>query len=209
MFNAESIHRVVLESMEHGFVFYNREGEIALFNKAACRILGVAPEELKGKTSYDRDWKTIRENGDAFPPDLHPIMVSLKKGTPCFGVVMGITTGKSAKRWLFINSDVVKDEESNEILGAVASFSDITQQINHKKYLERSLEASEAAARAMSYNAGYMKKTLLSLTKDIAEAIKRTRLLIGDQTNDVRAEIDLIEKRATKLVLLLEEKDAA
>ncbi|HXI85825.1 MAG TPA: PAS domain S-box protein [Parvularculaceae bacterium] len=207
---SEIIKSAVLESMEHGYVFYNLEGEVAAYNRAACQILGLAPDQLEGKTSYDPGWNTIRENGEVFPPDLHPIMVSLRKGTPCFGVVMGVTTGKGVQRWLLINSDVVKITETGEIIGAVASFSDITQQINQKKYLERSLEESEASARAMTHNAGYVRETLTCLVKDIAKANAGLRVALGAPDNGESAKFAaLIEQRTEKLIALLSDRNAA
>lgn len=105
----ESIYRTVLNSMEHGYVFMGPDARITLFNDAACRILGVSADQLKGKATTDRDWGTIREDGSEFPSDRHPIMVSLKTQKPCYGVVMGIRVGGERIRWLVINSDVVRD----------------------------------------------------------------------------------------------------
>lgn len=65
----ESIYRTVLNSMEHGYVFMGPDARITLFNDAACRILGVSADQLKGKATTDRGWGTIREDGSEFPSD--------------------------------------------------------------------------------------------------------------------------------------------
>lgn len=64
----ENIHRTVLNAMEHGYVFMTPDAAITYFNDAARRILGVPAEQLQGKTTTDRDWGAIREDGSEFPP---------------------------------------------------------------------------------------------------------------------------------------------
>lgn len=199
----ESIYRTVLNSMEHGYVFMDTEARIKLFNDAACRILDLSADQLQGKATTDRDWGTVREDGADFPADRHPIMVSLKTQRPCFGVVMGIRVGGGRIRWLMINSDVVRDPATGDVAGSVATFSDITAQINQKKYLEQSLEDLQSKTRAASENTSYLTTTLLSLVNEIAQANQRlvTALATGKGAPIEHAAI--VSQKAEKLKALL------
>ncbi|GAB4529701.1 MAG: hypothetical protein Kow00133_18500 [Amphiplicatus sp.] len=204
MSTSESIYKRVLDTMEHGYVFYDSAGEIRLYNRAACRILGVTAEQIESKTSYDPDWKTIREDGSPFPPDLHPIIVSLKRGIACYGVVMGVhRLDDGRRRWLQINSDAVREEESGEIIGAVASFDDITQQINQKRYLSHALRERETEARALSENASYVRDALAALAGEIAATNARLIDMLAPAGGEALECARALERRTEKLVKLL------
>lgn len=199
----ESIYRTVLNAMEHGYVFMDPEARIKLFNAAACRILDVSADQLIGKATTDRDWGTIREDGSEFPAAQHPIMVSLKTQKPCFGVVMGIRVGGGRIRWLVINSDVVRDPATGDVAGSVATFSDITAQINQKKYLEQSLEDLQSKTRAASQNASYLTTTLLSLVNEIAQANQTLIAALATGSGESVESARLVSQKAEKLKSLL------
>lgn len=199
----ESIYRTVLNSMEHGYVFMDTESRIKLFNDAACRILDISADELLGKATTDRDWGTVREDGADFPANQHPITVSLKTQRPCFGVVMGIRVGGGRIRWLMINSDVVRDPATGEVAGSVATFSDITAQINQKKYLEQSLEDLKSKTRAASENTSYLTATLLSLVNEIGEANQRVVSTLASGGGAPIEHAAVVSQKAEKLKALL------
>jgi PAS domain S-box-containing protein len=204
----ENIYRTVLNAMEHGFVFMGPDARITLFNDAACRILGVSADQLKGKSTTDRDWGTIREDGSEFPSNHHPIMVSLKTQRPCYGVVMGIRVGDNRIRWLVINSDVVREPATGDVAGSVATFSDITSQINQKKYLEQSLEDLQSKTRAASENTSYLTTTLLSLVNEIADANQQLLAALGAGKGEPIESARLVSRKAEKLKLLLTQSHA-
>ncbi|MBB5520061.1 PAS domain S-box protein [Amphiplicatus metriothermophilus] len=204
---SESIYKRVLDTMEHGYVFYDATGQIRLYNRAACRILGASPGQLEGKTSYDPDWRTIREDDSPFPPDQHPIIASLKGGVACYGVVMGMHRIDDGRlRWLQINSDAVREEKSGEIIGAVASFDDITQQINQKRYLAHALRERETETRALSENASYVRDTLAALAGEIAEANARLIEALTPAGGEALECARALERKTEKLVRILSQR---
>ena len=203
------VYKAVLNSMEHGFVFMTPDGAIAAFNAAACRILGVTADQLAGRSAFDAAWGAVREDGSEFPSWLFPIGLSLKTGKPCFGVVMGIRIGADRVRWLLINSDVVHDETSNDTIGAVASFSDITTQINHKRYLESMLEDMKRSTREMSESLIGLTSGLTSLAREIAESNAKTLASIGAGEGLARKHAEIVAEKTESLSRLLARSKAA
>ena len=176
--------------MHDGYIFQDKDGVIQGYNQAACRILRMTPDQLVGKTSLDPDWRPIREDGSPFPGELHPITVTLNTGTPCYGVVLGIQTREGAPRWLQVNSQAVFDETGETMIGAVALFSDITQEISIKKALEKqhaSADAEEIAARIR------LQKMLVDLSGP-AQSVVDTVQAIKDQIAKGASPEDLMNR---------------
>lgn len=137
------VAKAVISAMSEGYVFHNMRGEIVDHNAAACRILRMTPEQLRGKTAVDPDWVAIREDGSGFSEKHLPAVISMKTGKPCFGVVMGVKVKGDAPLWVQVNSDAVFDPKTNEMVGSVATFSDITPQIVMKRALAKEHDSPE------------------------------------------------------------------
>lgn len=197
--------------MHDGYLFQDKDGVIQGYNQAACRILRMTPDQLVGKTSLDPDWRPIREDGSPFPGELHPITVTLNTGTPCFGVVIGIQTRDGAPRWLQVNSQAVFDETGEAMIGAVALFSDVTQEISIKKALEKqhdSADAEEIAARIK------LQKMLVELSGPV-QSIADTVQVMKDQVAKAAPRDDLLnrllalEEAGQKIMRLMSEVETA
>lgn len=94
------------------------------------------------------------------------------------------------------------------VAGSVATFSDITSQINQKKYLEQSLEDLQSKTRAANENASYLTTTLLSLVNEIAEA---NQCLVASLASGKGAPIEsamIVSLKAEKLKALLAQPHA-
>ena len=122
----------ILNSFDEGFVLQNQTGEIMFFNKATLQILGLSEDQLLGRTSLDPRWHCIKENGDPFPGDEHPAMVTLRTGKSTKGVVMGVHRPDNCFVWILINSIpfVGPDGEAQ----ALTTFVNVTEQTqrNHE-----------------------------------------------------------------------------
>ena len=197
--------------MHDGYIFQDKDGVIQGYNQAACRILRMTPDQLVGKTSRDPEWRPIREDGSPFPGELHPITVTLNTGTPCFGVVLGIQPRDGAPRWLQVNSQAVFDETGETMIGAVALFSDVTQEISIKKALEKqhaSADAEEIAARIK------LQKMLVELSGP-AQSIVDTVQAMKDQIAKAAPRDDLLnrllalEEAGEKITRLMSEVETA
>lgn len=105
---AETRYQSVIESMSEGMVVHGPSGAIIDSNPAAREILGLTQDELFGRRSPDPRWRAVRPNGEDFPGEEHPAMVTLRTGEAQHGVVMGIITPSGERRWLNINSYPVR-----------------------------------------------------------------------------------------------------
>ena len=197
--------------MHDGYIFQDKDGVIQGYNQAACHILRMTPDQLVGKTSLDPEWRPIREDGSPFPGELHPITVTLNTGTPCFGIVLGIQPRDGAPRWLQVNSQAVFDETGETMIGAVALFSDVTQEISIKKALEKqhaSADAEEIAARIK------LQKMLVDLSGP-AQSIVDTVQAMKDQIAKAAPRDDLLnrllalEEAGEKITRLMSEVETA
>jgi PAS domain S-box-containing protein len=128
-------YKVVVETMDEGFVVQNDKGEILQFNQAALDILGLTEDQLAGKTSFDPDWKAIKEDGSDFLGEEHPAIVALKTGKNVNGVIMGVHLPGGKRNWISINAkpyyfsnklEMLSHGLDSKIQKVVCTFTDIT-----------------------------------------------------------------------------------
>ena len=77
---SEERHRFLVETMAQGVVYQSRDGRILSTNPAGLRILGLTFDQMRGRTSLDPRWRTVREDGSDFPGEMHPSMEALRTG---------------------------------------------------------------------------------------------------------------------------------
>jgi len=123
---SEQRFRSVVTAMAEGIVLQDADGRIIASNASAERILGLSSDQLSGRTSMDPRWRSVHEDGSPFPGDMHPAIVTLKTGEPCFDVIMGIRMSDAALRWISINTQPILGEEAAKPYAVVSSFRDIT-----------------------------------------------------------------------------------
>ena len=131
---------ILINILDEGVVIHDQTGAIKAFNDQACSILELSKEQLLGKTSFDDDWKAIKEDGSSFPGEEHPSIKTLHSGLPENNVIMGISTATKDTKWLSINS---KGFNWNGEKFVFVSFYDVSNQINQNKRLENSKQNLE------------------------------------------------------------------
>jgi PAS domain S-box-containing protein len=136
---AELQHRSVVAAMHDGVVVQSASGEIMSCNQAAERMLGLTADQMAGRTSLDPRWRCVHEDGTPFPGETHPAMVTLSTGAPATDVVMGVYRPEGDLVWISINSEPLLRPGDHAVVGAVTSFSDITE----RKRAEATLQATE------------------------------------------------------------------
>jgi PAS domain S-box-containing protein len=124
---AELRHRSVVAAMHDGVVVQSSSGEIISCNLAAERMLGLTADQMAGRTSMDPRWHCVHEDGTPFPGETHPAMVTLRTGAPATDVVMGVYRPEGDLVWLSVNSEPLLRPGDHAVVGAVTSFSDITE----------------------------------------------------------------------------------
>ena len=155
---AEKINKSILlfqmlfNNMSQGVAFQNLKGEIIIANPSAENILGRDLTQLKCKTSLDKSWRAIHEDGSDFPGSTHPSMISLKTGKEVLNTVMGVFHPKKNEYvWININAHpLVKPGNKNPFM-VFSTFEDIT----YRKKAEKALNDSEDRYRSSIESSPY------------------------------------------------------
>lgn len=133
--------RTAMESLDHGFVIQDVQGEIIVANEAACLMLGLTLDQLMGRTSIDPRWRSIHEDGSDYPGEDHPAMRTLRTGTPVTNDRMGVHKPDGEVVWLEIRSRPLIRPGATQPHGVVTVFSDITEarqtQLNFEQEMVR------------------------------------------------------------------------
>lgn len=132
----KDFYRNILDQMIEGYVMQASDGSIIDYNNAALKILGLSADQLEGKTSVDAHWKCVKADGDAFPGEEHPAMVSLATGQRQKDVIMGVNTPSGKYRWIQINSFPIFHDNKTKPDAVYTTFKDITNEVEHKTKLE-------------------------------------------------------------------------
>lgn len=136
----------IIETMSEGYVKQTASGEIISFNPAALAILELTESQLLGRTSYDPNWKAIKESGEPFPGEEHPVPIALKTGKQVSGVIMGLKLPDGTQKWISINATPIETSEicNGKVLEgvpanrqAICTFSDVTAIILNQRELKR------------------------------------------------------------------------
>ncbi len=146
--DSEERYRSVITAIREGIVVHDASGKIITCNASAERILGLSKEEIIGRTSFDARWQTIHEDGSLFPSENHPTMVTLRTGTACINVVMGVYKPNGELSWVLINSQPLFQPGKTTPYAVVVSFSDISR----RKEAEAALRKSELSYRTLAEN---------------------------------------------------------
>lgn len=144
---SEERTRLILQSTEDGMFGVDTEGRIDFVNAAACRLLGYTMEEMIDQPSHQLIHHHHADGRD-YPREECPMFAAYKRGT----------TSRIENEFLWRKdgtglpveygaTPILKD---GVIMGAVISFTDITERKRAAEQLHAAKEAAEAATKAKS-----------------------------------------------------------
>lgn len=125
--DSEARYRSVVNAMSEGIVLHDSDGYIQTCNEAAESILGLTTDQMRGLTSIDPHWRSIHEDGSAYPGDTHPAMITLRTRQPVSNAIMGVHKPDGQITWILINTRPIIHPDEAQPSAVVASFSDITE----------------------------------------------------------------------------------
>ncbi len=210
--------KAALAVVSEGIVFQDATGQIVECNSAAERILGLTADQLKGKTSLDPNWYSVREDGGPLPGEDHPAMVTIRTGQPVRNFVFGVGSRDRARRWISVNTDPIFSE-SGELEFVVACFMDVTAQREQSRSLEVIVNASELGtwdwnipSGRVQYNVHWAKMLGYDLSEiepridaweklltpsSRAQAWGKVREQLDGRTDEYRNELQLLHRDGT------------
>jgi len=197
--------QATLSASPHAVVVSDAQGQATYMNAEATRLLGPA-SAARGTTPADRAaiLQTVAEDGTPIPPEATATARALR-GETVRDVIMGTrqpSTG--AQTWVLISAAPIRTA-AGEIVGAVNTFADITEQHEHQQARERLLAAEQRAREDLASERARLQRILDVLPEGVvildaalrvvgmnqaAEALLGVSMLGGQ-----RADFDLGAKR--------------
>lgn len=157
----------LIQNMTVGVVYQDLNGTILEVNQSAERLLGLSADQMMGRSSVDKRWKSIKENGEAFPGDEHPAMVALATGEIVENVIMGVFHPLNQEWvWIRINSFPDFDPDTKELKGVFTTFNDISEKQSAEEKLKEInkelLQKTKTLESLLHSQSNYVVKTDLS-----------------------------------------------
>jgi PAS domain S-box-containing protein len=121
-------YRELVEALDEGVVFQDRDGYTIACNGAAARILGVPRDELIGSRRGDPRFSTAGADGKILLPDQQPSGLAQLTGRPLSHELLRVRRPDGTTVWLTLNARPVFEPGDDEPSGVVLSFTDITGQ---------------------------------------------------------------------------------
>ncbi len=127
--------RTVLETMVEGVVLQDQNAAITMCNSSAERILGLTRDQMTGRTSIDPRWRSVHEDGEPFPGDTHPAVVTLRTGKPATNVIMGVHKPEGELSWITINARSIEGSTPEASPSVLCTFHDVSEEFAAKAAL--------------------------------------------------------------------------
>ncbi|HWG86121.1 MAG TPA: PAS domain S-box protein, partial [Deinococcales bacterium] len=159
------LHSLVLGAVGEGVFGMDAHGVTTFVNAAAAELTGWPPEEMIGRVQHD----TVHHHypdGRPFPKEECPLYQSLRTGVPLQGEDAVFYRKDGSTFPVAYSSRPIRDPHG-ELIGAVVTFRDISEQLRAREELERrqqQLEARNAEQEAFLYTVSHdLRQPLLSL----------------------------------------------
>ena len=123
---SEEVYRSLVSALSEGVLIVDANGRVQGCNPSAERILGLSQEGILADGML-REGRTLYPDGLPYPPELLPSARTLATGVSCQGVILGRFRPNGDVVWLEMNSEPLRHAVSHRLMGAVVSFTDVTE----------------------------------------------------------------------------------
>ena len=123
----ESKYRRLFENLQAGVVVHAPDTSITIANAAACTLLGLTLDQLRGKVAVDPAWRFVREDGGAMPLAEFPVNQVVATGAAVVGQWIGIDRPATGDRaWVLANA-YPEHDDAGRLNAIVVTFVDVTE----------------------------------------------------------------------------------
>ncbi len=129
--------RAVFDSMTEGVVVRNERGELIDCNLSSEILFGLNREQILGLDPVEAAWSCSHEDGSPYPASEQPSMRALQTGLPVDRDRVVVHRPDGRRSLLEVNSRPVKHPGDGRIVGSVATFQDVTEEIRMQEVSER------------------------------------------------------------------------
>ena len=188
----------LLDNLSSGVVTHAPDTSILYFNKRACELLGLTPEQMLGKQATDPQWCFLREDGTPMSLAEYPINRVLATHQPLQNFIAGIFQSAAEKvHWVLVNGLPTWDA-ARQLQSATITFVDITD----RKQAEDKINLAQIELKRLLADAERSRLTLLS----VAEDQKETEIQLRQYRDHLE---ELVSERTTELEIAKEQAESA
>jgi diguanylate cyclase (GGDEF)-like protein/PAS domain S-box-containing protein len=143
---SETLFRTTMDAVHAGMAYMDRSGKVTMVNPKGAEILGLRPEQLGDPNQIEAGWLLINEDGTTVEPEDFPLTKAFISNVPFESDVRGVRRPNGEVVWISINAAPVILSGQTTPIGAVASFTDITEmRAQHDLLMSEMVKTNELA----------------------------------------------------------------
>jgi PAS domain S-box-containing protein len=143
---SEEQQRSLFDHLDAGIVVHTPDTSIVQSNVRASVLLGLTPDQMRGKVAIDPRWRFVRDDGSPMPLPEYPVNHVVASGSPVVGQIIGVDRPAGGGRaWVLVNAYPEYDE-ARALRQVVVTFVDITSRKEAEQVLRVQQARLDAAA---------------------------------------------------------------
>src|SRR5579883_2506274 len=143
-------HGAMLAALAEGVILQDDSGRIVFCNPSAETILGLAADQMIGKTWADLALQAVRDDESPLPAQEHPANLTLRTDRACREAVIGLRRPGGTLVWISLSCTPLACSGKRSGRAVVSIFRDVTRQ----RASDLAVRNSEALYRALVENQG-------------------------------------------------------
>ncbi|WP_426103561.1 putative bifunctional diguanylate cyclase/phosphodiesterase [Massilia sp. TSP1-1-2] len=169
---SEREHRELLRNLHTAIVVHAPDTSVIYCNPHASALLGLSPEQMRGKVALDVAWCFVDEQGAPIAPQDYPVSRVIRSSEPLEALVVGVRRDQTLRVvWLLVHAfpefdgqgvlrqvvvnfdDISPRRQAEEKIHHLAFFDSLTGLANRHLLMNRLQVATATSARSLHYGA--------------------------------------------------------
>jgi PAS domain S-box-containing protein len=126
LLESEEKYRTLVLNMQIGMVVHGPDTGILFSNPRASQILGLTPDQMRGKTAIDPAWRFIREDGMRMALEEYPVNRALASTEPLYLILGILRPDREGPTWVQCDTHTSRSLDG-KFQQIVITFIDITE----------------------------------------------------------------------------------